>query len=115
MMSFRRAVAAAALTAAAVLASAGAASAYDQTEYHQLGDTPQVVLHAHCNDLTTQFGAVNVNQGPVCIDFGSDDGESQMRSRGAESGDIEVHAACNSAVTQVGLVNVNQGPVCIRF
>ncbi|MGY1502644.1 hypothetical protein ACW4TU_39695 [Streptomyces sp. QTS52] len=86
-------------------ASAGGASAYDQhAEYSQ-----QEVLDVQCNDVTSQFGAVNVNQGPVCIDFGSDNGEYQ------ESSKDETGITCDSAVTQVGLVNVNQGPVCIRF
>ncbi|OQD52074.1 hypothetical protein BM536_036210 [Streptomyces phaeoluteigriseus] len=105
MMSFRRAVTATALAVAAVSVSAGAASAYDQPAEHY----PLEVLNAQCNDATNQFGAVNVNQGPVCIDFGSDNGEYK------ESSQNETSAACNSAVTQIGWVNVNQGPVCIRF
>ncbi|MFD9392266.1 hypothetical protein ACFWBB_16545 [Streptomyces sp. NPDC060000] len=105
MMSFRRAVTATALAVAAVTASAGVASAYDQHAEHYQHE----VLDAQCNDVTSQFGAVNVNQGPVCIDFGSGNGEYQ------ESGQDETSAACNSAVTQIGWVNVNQGPVCIRF
>ncbi|MEU8648798.1 hypothetical protein [Streptomyces sp. NPDC048737] len=110
MMSFRRAVTATALAVAAVTASAGVASAYGQdTEHHRSDGITQEVLNAQCNDLTSQFGAVNVNQGPVCIDFGSGDGEYRESDTG------ETSIACNSAVTQIGLVNVNQGPVCIRF
>ncbi|MEU0054224.1 hypothetical protein ABZ299_34470 [Streptomyces sp. NPDC006184] len=61
----RRAVVATALAAAAVLAGSGVASAGDDSG----DDAVQHVLDARCNDFVTQFGLINVNQGPVCIDF----------------------------------------------
>ncbi|MFJ4341632.1 MULTISPECIES: hypothetical protein [unclassified Streptomyces] len=105
MLSFRKTLASVALAAAAVLAGSGVASAD-----HHLERGDESASYGVCNDLTTQIGAVNVNQGPVCIDFGSleEAGESK-------GGDDDMGFACNAAVTQVGLINVNQGPVCIDF
>ncbi|MFI9155459.1 hypothetical protein [Streptomyces sp. NPDC053367] len=104
MLSFRKTFASVALAAAAVMAGPGIAAASDHSER---GEGP--ALHGQCNDFTTQLGALNVNQGPVCIDFGSS-GEA-----GQTGGDDGTSFNCNAAVTQVGLINVNQGPVCIRF
>ncbi|WP_202513346.1 MULTISPECIES: hypothetical protein [unclassified Streptomyces] len=111
MMSFRKAVAAAALTAAAVMASAGAAVACGSCE-----STEQVrnEITAHCNDASTQIGAINFNQGPVCIDFASHDSQTDA-TRGMTHHTNVMNAACNSAVTQIGAINYNHGPVCIRF
>ena len=72
----------------------------------QRGEEP--AAYGLCNDSTTQFGAVNVNQGPVCVDFGP-------LGEAGESKGGDVNFSCNSAVTQAGLINVNQGPVCIDF
>ncbi|QNA77596.1 hypothetical protein C8250_042740 [Streptomyces sp. So13.3] len=115
MMGFRRAIAATALAAAAVMAAAGAASASDYSEYGEHAAMGQHVLSAQCNDATTQIGAVNYNQGPVCIDFGSHHGQGEEMSRALKSDQDLMNAACNSSVTQIGVVNYNQGPVCIRF
>lgn len=101
MLSFRKTFAAVALTAAAVMAGPGLASAND---YSERGEEP--AAYGLCNDFTTQLGAVNVNQGPVCIDFGP------LGEAGENKGG-DVNFSCNSAVTQAGLINVNQGPVCI--
>ncbi|MGW9448648.1 hypothetical protein [Streptomyces sp. NPDC055632] len=106
MLSFRKTFAAVALTAAAVMAGPGIASADDHSGR---GEEPS--SYGQCNDFTTQVGAVNVNQGPVCIDFGSLYEEDE--NKGGDGGDVNFN--CNAAVTQVGLVNVNQGPVCIDF
>jgi hypothetical protein len=105
MLSFRKTFAGVALAAAAVMAAPGVASANDHSER---GEGP--ALHGQCNDFTTQLGLVNVNQGPVCIDFGPLHEAGEVKGGG---GDMSFD--CNSAVTQVGLVNVNQGPVCIDF
>ncbi|MCZ4103515.1 MULTISPECIES: hypothetical protein [Streptomyces] len=115
MMGFRKAVAATAFAAAAVMAGAGTASASDYSPYGEHDVMVRHVLSAQCNDASTQFGKVNYNQGPVCIDFGSEDGRGQEMGRGTESDQDTMNAACNSAVTQFGKVNYNQGPVCIRF
>lgn len=47
------------------MASPGIALADGQSER---GAGP--ASYGQCNDFTTQLGAVNVNQGPFCIDFG---------------------------------------------
>ncbi|MET9932734.1 MULTISPECIES: hypothetical protein [unclassified Streptomyces] len=107
MLSFRKTFAAVALAAAAAMAGPGIASADDHSGR---GEEPSP--YGQCNDFTTQVGAVNVNQGPVCIDFGSLNDEDENKG-GDGSG--ETNFDCNAAVTQVGLVNVNQGPVCIDF
>ncbi|MEV7084032.1 hypothetical protein AB0N88_36680 [Streptomyces sp. NPDC093516] len=105
MLSLRTTFAGVALAAAAVMAGPGIASADDHSVR---GEGPAV--NGQCNDLTTQLGVVNVNQGPVCIDFGPlyEVGENK-------NGGGNVNFNCNAAVTQVGVVNVNQGPVCIDF
>ncbi|WP_411070598.1 hypothetical protein [Streptomyces sp. cmx-4-25] len=64
MLSFRKTFVAVALTATAVMAGSGIASADDQS-----GRGEESSFYGQCNDFTTQIGAVNVNQGPVCIDF----------------------------------------------
>ncbi|MET9931026.1 MULTISPECIES: hypothetical protein [unclassified Streptomyces] len=104
MLSFRKTFASVALAAAAVLAGSGVASAD-----HHLERGDDSAPHGLCNDFTTQIGAVNVDQGPVCIDFGP------LEEAGESRGDDGMGFACNAAVTQVGLINVNQGPVCIDF
>lgn len=68
MKFFRKTVAATALAAAAVLAGSGMASAAD----YRGGDEEMSSLHFQCNDIfqyTAQYGAVNFNQGPICINF----------------------------------------------
>jgi hypothetical protein len=105
MLSFRKTFAGVALAAAAVMAGPGIAVASDHFERGE-GPAP----YGQCNDFTTQFGAVNVNQGPVCIDFDSLDEAGEDKG-----GDDDRGFDCNAAVTQVGLVNANQGPVCIDF
>lgn len=111
MMGIRTAVAATALAAAAVLAGSGVASAGDGS-----GDgMVQQVLDARCNDFTTQEGLINVNQGPVCIDFGSADAGTQTTGRADDNGEGQGTVSCNSFVEQYGLINVNEGPVCIDF
>jgi hypothetical protein len=105
MLSFRKTFASVALAAAAVMAGPGIAAASDHSER---GEGP--ALYGQCNDFTTQLGAVNLNQGPVCIDFGSS-GEADENT----GGDDGMGFNCNAGVTQVGLINLNQGPVCIRF
>ncbi|MFE5733431.1 hypothetical protein [Streptomyces sp. NPDC056528] len=107
MLLFRRTFVAVALSAAAVMAGPGIASAD-----HHLERGEESAPHGLCNDFTTQVGAVNVNQGPVCIDFGPLDEAGESKG-GDDSGDMDF--TCNAAVTQVGLINVNQGPVCIDF
>ncbi|MFF6804014.1 hypothetical protein [Streptomyces sp. NPDC012616] len=105
MLSFRKTFAGVALAAAAVMAGPGIASANDHSERGE-GPAP----YGQCNDFTTQLGVVNVNEGPVCIDFGPLDEAGEKKGGGGD-----VNFDCNAAVTQVGLVNVNQGPVCIDF
>ncbi|MEU3297418.1 hypothetical protein ABZ722_34435 [Streptomyces longwoodensis] len=105
MLSFRKTFAAVALAAAAVMAGPGIAAASDHSER---GEEP--ASYGQCNDFTTQLGAVNVNQGPVCINF-----DSLFEADENKGGDDDGGFDCNAAVTQVGLVNVNQGPVCINF
>lgn len=112
MTRFRRTIAATTLAAAAVMAGAGGASASDHSEHDAV---VRQVLSAQCDDATTQFGAVNYNLGPVCIDFGSDDGRGEARGRAIQSDQDRKNAACNSDVSQFGAVNYNRGPVCIRF
>ncbi|QNE79587.1 hypothetical protein F0344_34530 (plasmid) [Streptomyces finlayi] len=104
MLSFRKTFAAVALAAAALMTGPGIASAND---YSERGGEP--TLYAQCNDFTTQLGVVNVNQGPVCIDFGT-----SYRHEGHKNGG-GLNFSCNAAVTQLGVVNVNQGPVCVKF
>ncbi|WP_051716195.1 hypothetical protein [Streptomyces bikiniensis] len=104
MLSFRKTFVAVALAATAVMAGSGVASAD-----HHLARGEESAPHGLCNDFTTQVGAVNVNQGPVCIDFGPLDEAGENRGGG------EMDLTCNGAATQVGLINVNQGPVCIEF
>lgn len=105
MLSFRKTFAAVALTTAAVMASPGIASANDRSERSE-----EPSHYGQCNDFTTQAGAVNANQGPVCVDFGPLYDEHENKS-----GDGDMNFNCNAAVTQVGWVNANQGPVCIDF
>ncbi|MFD4034411.1 hypothetical protein ACFWVP_28850 [Streptomyces sp. NPDC058637] len=104
MPSFRKTFAAVALAAAALMTGPGIASAND---YSELGQEP--TLYAQCNDFTTQLGAVNFNQGPVCVDFGSSYEQEGHNNGGG------MNFSCNAAVTQYGLVNFNQGPVCVKF
>ncbi|MET9932654.1 MULTISPECIES: hypothetical protein [unclassified Streptomyces] len=106
MLSFRKTFVSVALAAAAVMTGSGVASADD---YSERGEEP--TYYGQCNAAVTQIGAVNVNQGPVCIDFGPLYEEDE--NKGGGSGDMNFN--CNTAVTQVGWVNVNQGPVCIDF
>ncbi|RPK93701.1 MULTISPECIES: hypothetical protein [Streptomyces] len=104
MLSFRKTFAAVALAAAALMTGPGIASAND---YSERGEAP--TRYVQCNDFTTQHGAVNVNQGPVCVDFGSSHRqEGHMHGGG-------MNFSCNAAVKQFGVVNVNQGPVCVKF
>ncbi|MDQ0577956.1 hypothetical protein [Streptomyces rishiriensis] len=105
MLSFRTTFAGVALAAAAVMAGPGIASANDHSERGE-GPAP----YGQCNDFTTQLGAVNVNQGPVCINFGPLDEAGENKGGGDDT-----NFDCNAAVTQVGLVNVNEGPVCVDF
>jgi hypothetical protein len=105
MLSFRKTFVGVALAAAAVLAGPGIASADDHSGR---GEGP--AFHGQCNDFTTQLGAVNVNQGPVCVDFGPLEEAGEYKGGGGD-----MNFDCNAAVTQAGLVNVNQGPVCIDF
>ncbi|MGA5638405.1 hypothetical protein ACPCTN_06665 [Streptomyces cinereoruber] len=104
MLSFHKTFVAVALAATAVMAGPGIASAD-----HHLERGEESAPYGLCNDFTTQVGAVNVNQGPVCIDFGP------LDEAGESKGGGDMDLACNGAVTQVGLINVNQGPVCIEF
>ncbi|NEB95819.1 hypothetical protein [Streptomyces bauhiniae] len=67
MMLFRKTVAATALAAAAVIAGSGMASAADYR-----GGDEEMSQSFQCNDIfqyTAQYGAVNFNQGPICINF----------------------------------------------
>ncbi|WP_329406009.1 hypothetical protein OG802_00330 [Streptomyces sp. NBC_00704] len=77
----------------------------------------QQVLDARCNDFTAQEGLINVNQGPVCIHFGSADAGTHTTGSADDDGDGEGQStvSCNSFVDQHGLINVNEGPVCIDF
>ncbi|MER6789352.1 hypothetical protein ABT330_32865 [Streptomyces sp. NPDC000658] len=111
MMGIRKAAAATALAAAAVLAGSGVAWAGDGSG----DDIVQQALDARCNDFTTQEGLINVNQGPVCIDFGSADGGTQTTGSADDDGAAQSTFSCNSFVEQQGLINVNEGPVCIEF
>ncbi|WP_307122927.1 hypothetical protein [Streptomyces sp. B1I3] len=107
----RQVVAATALAAAAVLAGSGVASAGDGS-----GDgMVQNVLTARCNDFTTQEGLINLNQGPVCVDFDSNNAGTQKTDDTDDNYGGEITASCNSFVNQYGLINVNQGPVCVDF
>ncbi|MCX4997167.1 hypothetical protein OHA09_06005 [Streptomyces longwoodensis] len=65
MLSFRKTFAAVALAAAAVMAGPGIAVGGD----HSQRGEGAAASYEQCNDFTTQLGAVNVNQGPVCINF----------------------------------------------
>lgn len=111
MMGIRTAVAATVLAAAAVLAGSGVASAGEGSG----DDVVQQVLDARCNDFTSQVGLINVNQGPVCIDFGSAEAGAQSTGRTYDDGEGQSTLSCNSFVQQYGLINVNEGPVCIKF
>ncbi|MFJ7148906.1 hypothetical protein ACIQVT_11960 [Streptomyces sp. NPDC100445] len=105
MLPFRKTFAAVALAAAAVMAGPGIAAASD---YSERGEGP--APYGQCNDFTTQLGAVNVNQGPVCVNFDSPDEVGENKG-----GDDDMGFDCNDFTTQLGAVNVNQGPVCIDF
>ncbi|MEU4878352.1 hypothetical protein [Streptomyces sp. NPDC021608] len=110
-MGIRKGVAATALAAAAVLTGSGVAFAGGGSG----DDMVQQVLDARCNDFTTQEGLINVNQGPVCIDFGSADAGARTTGSADDEGEGQGTLTCNSFVEQYGLINVNEGPVCIQF
>ncbi|MGW3387130.1 hypothetical protein [Streptomyces cinereoruber] len=63
-LSFRKTFVAVVLAVTAVTAGSGIASAD-----HHLERGEESASYGLCNDFTTQVGAVNVDQGPVCIEF----------------------------------------------